>query len=184
MNIEEFTSFDPEKPIQYTDQEKEELAKSERKWLFGPVETALNYILADDTPESGYCVLDYGCGNHRSMLKRLRKRNLFENYGYDIDFPTCSLKGTYDVVTASNVLNIQPSVTHMSQVLSQIAHLSHEHLIFNYPSSPRRTIKSNAEFRRFLDNHELNKKVHKLVLTHSGILVIARKKRIRSRECE
>ena len=172
-----FISFDPEKPIQYTDQEKKELAKSERKWLFGPVETALNYILADDTPESGYCVLDYGCGNHRSMLKRLRKRNLLENYGYDIDFPSTTLEGTYDVVTASNVLNIQPSVTHMSQVLSQIAHLSHEHLIFNYPSSPRRTLESNAQFISFLDDHPLNKKFHKLVLRHNGILVIARRKK-------
>ena len=160
-------------PIEYTNTQIEEMAKTERKWVGGPVESTLKFLIQPD-----HKVLDYGCGENYSMLNRVIESGYLDSHGYDIKLRQThnKLLFKYDIVTASNVLNIQPTEEHMMSVLQQMAILSEQYMIFNYTTSPRRLYLTNARFTHMVQNLLISE-FKLLFLRHNGVLVIAEREK-------
>ena len=106
-------------------------------------------------------VLDFGAGKTAMHTKWL-KSNGFKNVtAYDfgancIDgiHDRAALNRKYDVVFASNVLNVSISMEMLMETLDQI-YLSIKHggkFICNYPSSPRKMDMSASELKEIIQN--------------------------------
>ena len=121
----------------YTPRERADLISTARNWKHKlAVEKAFHLLREDDT------ILDYGCGRHCSLLKRLRAQNYHAD-GWDLCFDLYvpweqNNKRSYDVVIASNVLNVQPDTRRAVEVLEELGRLAGRLIIFNYPNSPRK----------------------------------------------
>lgn len=90
-------------------------------------------------------VLDYGAGPEAVHSKMLRDCGL-DVAAWDIGYnfregvhDPQALSRTYDVVMASNVLNVQPTPEHLLAVLDELFGLVKPYgmLVCNYPASPR-----------------------------------------------
>jgi SAM-dependent methyltransferase len=105
------------------------------------------------SPEDGLLILDFGAGKAAA-----HKLSLCES-GYNVDayeFGDNIVPGlhidtlpedTYDVVYASNVLNVQSSFSMLANTLLQLQKTLKEGgvLIANYPNEPRKLIGSNGK---------------------------------------
>jgi len=101
-------------------------------------------------------VLDFGAGPDRRHVNDLN--NSFQNvtaHGYDIgdDWETAMAR-TYDLVFASNVLNVQPDRATMHRTLAQLWDLQgpHTRLIVNYPKEPRKGGFTVPQIRAMLED--------------------------------
>lgn len=92
-------------------------------------------------------VLDFGAGpgDHARALRkegfRVTAHEFLESPYYDVVFhDPYALEHKYDVVYASNVLNVQPSVEALRTTLEEIYSVMKPNAIFiaNYPASPRK----------------------------------------------
>jgi hypothetical protein len=114
------------------------------------------FILSTFKPEQGLTFLDYGAGKKATQTKKLLEA------GYDVTayemggnvtelHDKNALNKKYDVAFASNVLNVQPTMTLIRQMLVEMSLSSKKYIIMNYPSSPRK-------FRdHFINNKEMKK---------------------------
>ena len=85
-------------------------------------------------------ILDFGAGKDMIHTKYLNQ-NGFNCTAYDLWFENESvLMDKYDVVFASNVINVQSSIAMLNETLRQIynALSNNGEFICNYPSSPRK----------------------------------------------
>jgi DNA modification methylase len=125
--------------------------------------TSLNY-------PKGTKMLDFGCGRDFIHAAQLREAG-FRVYGYDLSFagerhlPRGGLHwrgvlahaGSFDVVFASNVLNVQRSKRELADTCREIEQacgwdLGYEcKLYLNYPNSPRKLGWSMGEMLTFLE---------------------------------
>jgi hypothetical protein len=94
----------------------------------------------------GDTILDYGAGKAASHALNLRAQGLDvtacdigENLRPGVHDPS-ALKHKYDIVYASNVLNVAPSVDFLRKTLSEVqgAVKTEGRAIFNYPQEPRK----------------------------------------------
>lgn len=90
-------------------------------------------------------ILDYGAGKEAIHARSLRTRGYHvtahdfgENFKKGVHDPT-ALKHRYDLVYASNVLNVQSNQRMLERTLDEILHVLKAGGIFlcNYPTSPR-----------------------------------------------
>lgn len=105
-------------------------------------------------PDSGVSasILDFGCGRHEVHVHQLRRAlPCCGVVGYDLSLPGSErhLSGTYDVVLASNVLNVQTTPHMLRRTLRQLASLARRGaaIIANYPASPRKAGLTVAEIK-------------------------------------
>ena len=122
--------------MEYTATEKAAVIATCRKWKHPmAVEKAFHLLNEGDT------ILDYGCGKHMTLMYKLG------DMGYDAEGHDLSLfywhgrkvlSSRYDVVIASNVLNVQPDNKRGIEVLEELEGLARHLIIFNYPNSPRK----------------------------------------------
>lgn len=91
-------------------------------------------------------ILDYGSGRNAwhsryliSLGYNVTAYEIGKNFN-DLYHSKTSLKSVYDVVYASNVLNVQPNVVFLKTVLSEIEQCTSDNgsFICNYPYSPRK----------------------------------------------
>lgn len=102
-------------------------------------------------------ILDFGSGPEAIHTKALREEGFnvtaheFGANVREIHDPK-ALERTYDIVFASNVLNVQSSKSMLIQTLRDIKGCMHEHSIFicNYPKSLRKGDFSNEEIKSCL----------------------------------
>lgn len=90
-------------------------------------------------------ILDFGAGSQAIHTKYLRSRG-FNCVAYDFGnnvtkfHDVYALRKTYDIVFASNVLNVQSSADMLIKTLDQMKGVVDDNgtVIMNYPSSPRK----------------------------------------------
>lgn len=114
------------------------------------------YVASIATPSDK--ILDYGAGPKAIHTEMLRNQGLdvtaweigknFVKGVHDIN----ALKRTYDIVYASNVLNVQPSKKYIEKVVSRISKLVRPggKFVCNYPISPRKSDVSAEELIELL----------------------------------
>lgn len=101
----------------------------------------------------GEYVLDYGCGKSTAHGDAIARET-----GASVDFYDIgangrgeqlfrAMKGDYDLVYASNVLNVQPNGAAIFAVLCELRDSVHRAgvIVFNYPTAPRHSTATNAE---------------------------------------
>ena len=167
----------------YTQEEKERLVKTARgKGAVGKNALVPKYVYQYGNRNCN--ILDYGCGYHGLHVKTLYDAG-YNVFGYDFEAsPTIAHRRVYnpeiynwDIVYASNVLNVQPSIEHLANTIRELSILS-EHrgyfyplVIVNYPKSPRKcrcSVKAleNLFLLYFKTLTILDKKNHVYLLTH------------------
>jgi hypothetical protein len=85
-------------------------------------------------------VLDYGCGKNPSHIPALRRR--FDAvFKYDVAHFPVRPTGVFDIVAASNVLNVLPTIKSVAQTIADIAAFVKPDgcAIINYPETPRKS---------------------------------------------
>lgn len=100
-------------------------------------------LLLDEYRDQDVDVLDFGCGPARAHAKDsqawasgLRQRWTF--VGYDFGDQASTLQAPWDIVYASNVLNVQQDGHMLNQTLGQLWRAQGQGRLFvNYPSGPR-----------------------------------------------
>lgn len=106
-------------------------------------------------------VLDYGAGKHASGTQMLRTY-FIDVTAYDIgnNCTTCfhnenALDGIYDIVMASNVINVQPSLHHVSDVFHEIKNcLTPNGIVYcNLPRSPRKCEINEQRLQSMMENY-------------------------------
>lgn len=104
-------------------------------------------------------ILDYGCGKDRLHVNRLSESG-FRVSGYDLSIPESkgALDTWYDIVYASNVLNVQPTKAKISEVVDNIADCVKNSGVFlvNYPESPRKSDATVEEVESVLKTYYHN----------------------------
>jgi len=120
------------------------------------------YILKTFSPEQGLSFLDYGAGVLATQTKKLIEKG-YNVTAYDMGKNVTPLHDEnalgkrYDVVFASNVINVQFTMEQLEKVLSEMSNASREYMIMNYPGSPRK-------FRgRNLSNKEMKEVIEKFL---------------------
>lgn len=113
-------------------------------------------------------VLDYGCGKIPNKIKNVPYDVRYIRINHDIGnnvylepFELAGLNKAIDIIILSNVLNVQPSVEHIIEVLSDIKFMlqGKGKCIANYPVSPRHSNLSVKELFSIIE------KVGKLKIT-------------------
>lgn len=95
-------------------------------------------------------ILDFGAGKDMVHTKWLNQ-NGFNCTAYDLWLNNGNVLGKkYDVVFASNVLNVQSSITMLFETLHQINNVleNNGEFICNYPTTPRKMASLNTETLR------------------------------------
>jgi len=167
--------------VQFKEEEVSKVVKTSRSsGAVGPNAKVPKLIL-DMAYDKTDWILDYGSGHKAIHTKMLRKAGYGNTWAHDFVKDSkadgmfvkdlISVKGKWDIIFASNVLNVQVSDEMLSTTLNEIWQLMNPFSIFvaNYPKSPRKlgmTIeqlysKLRAGFRR-------------VCITHSDILVCSR----------
>lgn len=98
-------------------------------------------------------ILDYGAGKHAAHTQYLRDKGLnvtAYDFGANVDpelHDPGALKKKYNIVFASNVLNVQSSLTMLGMTLDQIKSVltSGGQFVGNLPMSPRKSLDLNTE---------------------------------------
>jgi len=131
----------------YTNEEKAAMMKTARS--SGAVgENAILPRIFKTICKKHWHALDYGSGPDAIHTEALRREG-YQVVAYDINNVTIvsninnkqhSLNEWFDIVFASNVLNVQPSVYHVHGVVCDASKFVRRGgiVLFNYPSSPRK----------------------------------------------
>jgi hypothetical protein len=98
------------------------------------------YVTQIATP--AHTILDFGAGKDALHTRRLTGLGLnVEAYDFGNNVTPLhnerALQGKYDIVFASNVLNVQQDETMLRETLRQIWQVANWRAVFNYPVSPR-----------------------------------------------
>lgn len=140
----------------FSKKEKLEANKTFRKWGFKsslPPQKILPYIMEYLGKNPKAKVLDYGAGKFPTVSQYLqdldynvRSHDFGDNLTHAHD-PE-ALEKKYDLVFASNVLNVQSSTTMLKKTLKEIESVLKKNGVFiaNFPSSPRKLDISNDKF--------------------------------------
>ena len=119
------------------------------------------YVMEWYTPETAGKVLDYGAGPD------LVHTNILRSKGYHVDAIDIGrnfvpglhdpgvFKRKYNVIYASNVINVQPTVAHVHNMLDQIKSMMtlSSTFICNYPTTPRDAGLTVGEITAILKGH-------------------------------
>lgn len=115
--------------------------------------------IRSSTPKSAR-ILDFGAGKdaiHAETLKADGYNVTAHDIGANYTDKHCprALDRTYDVVYASNVLNVQPSIDWISFLISEMKACLEPNgrLVVNYPASPRKSCLTAPEVRLVLLDH-------------------------------
>ena len=128
----------------YTPEEHAELlamTKTARRWPTTKVyNTILDYGIKDKS------ILNFGSGDQSIIdaskgLEQISNRNEVTNYDISLGNNEV-LNKKYDVVMASNVLNVQPNIERLDQTINELSNTVNDEgqIIFNLPSSPRKEV--------------------------------------------
>lgn len=146
---------------------KEETLRANKTFVRKPIHKPITYDFAWDLLKifSGLNVLDFGAGKyplHKIELQKYLPQHHFfscdmgENFTSYHDFNslenTKKYMGFFDVVIASNVLNVQINKNMMHETLERLFLLTNKDgfLLFNYPSKPRLGGFSTKEIYNFM----------------------------------
>ena len=119
---------------------QEEMEKTARRWEKPKVYSNVLYKGIE-----GKSILNFGSGSEEIVkaskgLREISEKNTVTNYDFNYN-PDALEKGPYDLVMASNVLNVQPNIDTLNITINQITNSIREggQVIFNLPSSgPRK----------------------------------------------
>jgi hypothetical protein len=152
------TSSEGEK-MTFADSEKLVAMKTYRAHLPGgkvPMCYRLIGKFAEKSDLRGRIVLDYGCGKEMVHVPYL-KEIFGEAYVFACDFSLpgtreLCLQGKYDIIIASNVVNVIPSGDGVQRVMAEIvASLNDDgYALINYPTSPRKAGLSIVEMENLM----------------------------------
>ena len=101
------------------------------------------FIMSTFSPDENLTFLDYGAGKKATQTRKLIDAG-YNVKAYDMGgnvtqfHDTKALNKEYDVVFASNVLNVQPTMPLIMQMLNEMNLSAKKYIIMNYPSSPRK----------------------------------------------
>lgn len=134
-----------------------------------------NFIYKNIDKYRNKTLLDYGAGKHAIHTKWLREQRLnvtaydFGNNCVEGLHDKNALNKRYDVIFASNVLNVQSSESMMETTLYQIyKSLKKEgEFIFNYPSTPRKMNMQTSELIALI-----SKIFNAKALNYKGVFVV------------
>lgn len=140
----------------FSQEEKQAANKTFRKWGFKsslPPQKILPYVMEYLGRKPKAKVLDYGSGKYPTLSKYLLE------LGYDVtshdfgdnvtqDHDVTAMQKKYDLVFASNVLNVQSSESMLKKTLHEIKKSLKKDGVFiaNYPHVPRKLDLDNIEF--------------------------------------
>jgi len=112
------------------------------------------YVREHYTP--GTLILDYGAGptaQHTFALRELGFNvdafDVGDNWLEGVHVKDTKLRDNYDVVFASNVLNVQPTKQYVAKVLSELNDLG-TIILVNYPVTPRKSDVTVDQLERLL----------------------------------
>ena len=118
------------------------------------------FIMGNFSPDENLTFLDYGAGKKATQTRKLIEAG-YDVTAYDMGgnvtelHDTDALNKQYDVVFASNVLNVQFTMEGIKQMLSEMNNCAKKYIIFNYPSSPRKFRDhpiNNKEMKEIIEN--------------------------------
>ena len=119
-----------------------------------------NFILKNKKLYQNAKILDFGAGKSPIHTEWLKEQN-FDVIAYDFGenhieglHDEEALMKRYDVVFASNVLNVQSSIHMLRITLNQIYNALKKHgtFIFNYPKSPRKLDLTEFELINYIED--------------------------------
>lgn len=125
--------------MRYTREELELINRTVRSWTKPPL---LYRVISKTYRGQKPRILDYGAGPKALWTLWLREQG-FDVTAYDIGanqtflHDSDALKKQYDVVIASNVINVQPEKYLIKSVLKEL--MVGKTIYFNYPAEPRKT---------------------------------------------
>jgi len=106
--------------------------------------------------QDGDRVLDFGAGPHKRHVQDIQAAcpgARVEGYDFGDDWEATTAQ-EWDVVYASNVLNVQVTMHTLFATLDQLAMLQGTGRLFvNYPKEPRKLGLSVQDMKRALENH-------------------------------
>ncbi len=104
-------------------------------------------------------ILDFGAGKdavHTKFLQETHHLNVVAHeFGANLNenHDSTALNNDYDIVFASNVINVQTSMTMLNTTLTQIFGASKGIVVFNYPKTPRKLELSTEELMVYVRIH-------------------------------
>lgn len=120
--------------------------------------------LSDDMSREYHCnpvILDFGAGKYAQQTYRLREQG-YRVDPYDLeensaDYHQPDRGNKYDIVMASNVLNVQETLIDLLKTILEIKSWVKDSdtslIVVNYPESPRYLPLSMADMRWLLESH-------------------------------
>ena len=129
-----------------------EMTKTARRW---PTTKVYNNIINKGIENKN--ILNFGSGSQEIIdaskaLKQISDKNTVTNYDISLGNNDV-LNQTYDLVMASNVLNVQPNMDRLYRTIDEISNSTEQggQIIFNLPSSPRKGVYDNLSTKEAKD---------------------------------
>lgn len=106
-----------------------------------------DFVTGYDCRDFKEFVLDFGCGDGRFVrwlhdeMNEVCKRTSFTVVGYDYDRPLADPTAQFDIVIASNVINVHPTIEGVKATLKEIRGRCRDRLgwvVVSYPTEPRK----------------------------------------------
>ena len=104
-------------------------------------------------------ILDYGSGKHRTHARRMMRDfpdvqvDCYDiGANYTPEHVTVPFEAAYNLVYASNVLNVQPNLAQLRYVLNSMEYACKRGgaIVFNFPEDPRKSDVSTSAFEELL----------------------------------
>ena len=136
--------------MEYSDKEKKEAMATARNNGAVSSKAVVPKVVRKFAHKNETIILDYGCGQAKKHVAELLQEGyIVEGYDFSLPHTAVCLKGQYDMVYLSNVLNVQSSLTMLDLTLRQVAEVLYrtkliggDHFrakaIINYPTTPRK----------------------------------------------
>lgn len=158
-------------------QNQEYAKKTYRSWSHNtPVCYKLIFNKYIDT--SAKRILDYGCGTDEKYVEQMIKLGL-NAVGIDFHIEGSRDKhlgdeSLYDIIIASNVLNVMNNLLDLEGVIQEIAHhlAPQGQAIINYPVAPRKLGLSNKDLVSLLEKYFILTKPDKIITKKNFIRVL------------
>lgn len=98
-------------------------------------------------------ILDFGTGTKEPLTRRLHRYGWIYATPYDFGYDEEILKDTYQYTILSNVLNIQPEIYHVEEIIILLNSITTESIIWNYPYNPRTLNYSKKDMEEIVNLH-------------------------------
>jgi SAM-dependent methyltransferase len=139
-----------------------------------------NFLSSCRNSKTDWHILDYGCGKEQLHVKFFQSQGFNQILGYDFSIPNSKefLRiDSFDIIYASNVLNVQDSCAMMEETLSEIVNLLKSGGLFiaNYPMSPRKSNLNLIEVQMLLSKFFTHNTCHFNKGTKQSGIFICRK---------